>query len=155
RFKTWSDDQMAFLGGRFPGDPLEPAQRAGASTLAMNDYLRDLIAERPRAPRADLITQMVAVEEQGGRLTEQELMSTSPLLLVAGRETTTHRIGNGLLALLRNRGKLERVQREPALMPLAVEELLRYDGPVQFVNRIPAADIDIGGVTVPAGDTVL
>src|SRR5262249_21157991 len=84
RFKTWSDDQMAFLGGRFPGDPLEPAQRAGASTLAMNDYLRDLIAERRRAPRADLITQMVAVEEQGDRLTEQELMSTSSLLLVAG-----------------------------------------------------------------------
>jgi cytochrome P450 len=155
RFKTWSDDQMAFLGGRFPGDPLEPAQRAGESTLAMSDYLRRLIAERRRAARADLISAMVAVEEQGDRLNEQELVATASLLLVAGHETTTHLIGNGLLALLRHESVLRRLQREPELMPLAVEELLRYDSPVQFVNRVPSADIDIGGVTIPAGDTVM
>jgi hypothetical protein len=155
RFKTWSDDQMAFLGGRFPGDPLEPARRAGASTLAMNAYLRDLIAARRRAPQADLVSTMVAVEEQGDRLSEQELTATTALLLVAGHETTTHVIGNGLLALLRNVPQLQRLQREPALLPLAVEELLRYDGPVQFVNRVAAADIAIGGVTIPAGDTIL
>jgi cytochrome P450 len=155
RFKAWSDDQFAFLGGRFPGDPLEPARRAGQSTLAMNDYLRGLIAERRRAPRADLISAMVAVEEQGDRLTEQELVATADLLLGAGHETTTHLIGNGLLALLRDREQMQRLQQEPALMPTAVEELLRYDGPVQFVNRVPAADIDIGGVTIPAGDTVM
>ena len=155
RFKAWSDDQMAFLGGRFPGDPLEPAQRAGESTLAMNDYLRGLIAERRRAPRADLISEMVAVEEQGDRLTEQELVATTALLLVAGHETTTHLIGNGLLALLRHRPQWQRLQREPALLPPAVEELLRYDGPVQFVNRVPSADIAIDGVTIPAGDTIM
>lgn len=155
RFKTWSDDQMAFLGGRFPGDPLEPARRAGESTLAMNDYLRGLIAERRRTPRADLISEMVAVEEQGDRLNEQELMATTTVLLVAGHETTTHLIGNGLLALLRHEPERRRLQREPELMPLAVEELLRYDGPVQFVNRVPSTDIEIGGVTIPAGDTVM
>jgi cytochrome P450 len=155
RFKTWSDHQFAFLGGRFPGDPLEPARRAGESTLAMNDYLRGLIAKRRRAPRADLISAMVAVEEQGDRLDEQELMATAALLLGAGHETTTNLIGNGLLALLRDRTQLRRLQEEPALMPSAVEELLRYDGPVQFVNRVPAAAIEIDGVTIPAGDTVM
>jgi cytochrome P450 len=155
RFKAWSDDQFAFLGGRFPGDPLEPARRAGESTLAMNDYLRGLIAERRHTPRADLISAMVAVEEQGDRLDEQELMATTALLLGAGHETTTHLIGNGLLALLRDREQMHRLQREPALMPTAVEELLRYDGPVQFVNRVPAAEIEIDGVTIPAGDTLM
>jgi cytochrome P450 len=155
RFKAWTDDQFAFLGGRFPGDPLEPARRAGESTLAMNDYLRGLIAERRRAPRADLISAMVAAEEQGDRLDEHELMATTALLLGAGHETTTHLIGNGLLALLRHEPELRRLQGEPALMPPAVEELLRYDGPVQFVNRIPAEAMDIGGVTIPAGDTIM
>jgi cytochrome P450 len=155
RFKAWTDDQFAFLGGRFPGDPLEPARRAGESTLAMNDYLRGLIAERRRAPRADLISAMVAAEEQGDRLDEHELMATTALLLGAGHETTTHLIGNGLLALLRHEPELRRLQGEPALMLPAVEELLRYDGPVQFVNRIPAEAMDIGGVTIPAGDTIM
>jgi len=155
RFKTWSDDQMAFLGGRFPGDPLEPARRAGASTVEMHEYLQGLIAERRRAPQADLISAMIAVEEQGDRLNEQELMATTTLLLLAGHETTTHLIGNGLLALLRHPPELRRLRREPALLPLAVEELLRYDGPVQFVNRVPSADIDIGGTPIPAGDTIM
>jgi len=154
-FKTWSDDQMAFLGGRFPGDPLAPARRAGDSTLVMNDYLRGLIAERRRAPRPDLISAMVAVEEQGDRLSEPELVATAALLLVAGHETTTNLIGNGLLALLRHPQELQRLRDEPSILPLAVEELLRYDGPVQFVNRIPFEEIEIGGVTIPAGDTVM
>jgi cytochrome P450 len=155
RFKAWSDDQFAFLGGRFPGDPLETARRAGDSTLAMNKYLRGLIAERRQAPQVDLISSMIAVEEQGERLNEQELMATTSLLLGAGHETTTHLIGNGLLALLHHPSQLWRLREELALLPLAVEELLRFDGPVQFVNRVPSADLDIGGITIPAGDTIV
>jgi cytochrome P450 len=155
RFKAWSDGQFAFLGGRFPGDPLEPARRAGESTLAMNEYLRGVIAARRRTPRDDLISAMVAVEEQGDRLDEHELMATTSLLLIAGHETTTNLIGNGLLALLRHPDQLARLRAEPSLLPRAVEELLRYDGPVQFVNRVPSADIEIDGVTIPAGDTII
>ena len=155
RFKTWSDDQMAFLGGRFAGDPLEPARRASESTLAMGGYLRSLIEARRNAPRADLVTAMVAVDERGERLTEQELVATAALLLVAGHETTTHLIGNGLLALLRHPSQWQRLQQEPALMPSAVEELLRYDGPIQFVNRVAGSNVAIGGITIAAGETLM
>ncbi len=96
-----------------------------------------------------------AVREAGDKLSEDELLATCILLLVAGHETTVNLIGNGTLALLRHPGQLQRLREDPALIGCAVEELLRYDGPVQRTARIPSADVTIAGQTIPKGDMVM
>src|SRR5260370_2550052 len=106
-------------------------------------------------PRADLRPALMAVEEQGARFTEGELLATCVLLFIAGHETTVNLIGNGLLALLQHRAEAERLRREPALVGSAVEELLRYDSPVQRTARITNADVELGGKTIPKGAFVV
>src|SRR5919107_4527449 len=127
-------------------DVLATADPAAAT---VRDYLAALTAERRKAPQDDLISALVAVEEQGDRLTEDELLTMAALLFAAGFETTTNLLANGLVALLRNPGQ---EIGDPAV---AVEELLRYDGPVQLVSRVTYEDVDLGGAHVDAGERIV
>jgi hypothetical protein len=148
RFKRWSDDFVPFIDGSIRDQGLAEAARAAE---ALCDYFEDFIAERRRAPKDDLMSALVAAEAQGDVLTRDELIATAILLLAAGHETTTNLIGNGTLALLRHRDAFERLRREPSLTKSAVEELLRFDAPVQLTSRIPKEDVEIGGRRIPAG----
>ena len=133
----------------------EVPRRSGAARHAMGDYFRRLIAERRASPRADLLSALIAAEEAGETLTEEELLATCILLLIAGHETTVNLIGNGTLALLRHPGELRRLRETPGLIVPAVEELLRYDGPVQRTARVPSTDVTIGGRTIGKGEMVM
>jgi cytochrome P450 len=119
------------------------------------DYFRDLIRERRQAPRDDLLSLLIAAEEQGDKLTEGELLITCNLLFVAGHETTVNLIGNGLLALLNHPDELAKLRADPALLPGAVEELLRYDSPVQRTGRITNTDVEIDGRNIAKGSFVV
>ena len=152
RLKHLSDEMALFIGSarETPGK----YERAEAATREMAELFRALIVERRRAPRADLLSELVRVEESGDRLTEDELVATCVLLLFAGHETTTHHIANGLAALLRFPAELEKLRRNPGLAPAAVEELLRYDGPIGAQVRIVQEPQHFHGRRFGAGDRV-
>jgi cytochrome P450 len=155
RFRQWSEAIARSLDAiAMPGDP-EIVERGNAARRALADYFRALIAERRQAPRADLLSELIAAEEQGDRLSEPELLATCMLLFVAGHETTVNLIGNGLLALLRHPAELRRLREDPSLVERAVEELLRYDGPAQRTGRMPSVDVEIDGRTIRKGDLLL
>ena len=139
-------------------DPLvsqELAQRAGEARDALHGYLRGIIAERRRAPRADLISALVAVEERGEILSEPELVVMCTLLLIAGHETTVNLIGNGMLALIQHPEQYAQLREAPGLIGTAVEELLRFDSPVQLTGRIASEPLEMGGQHIEAGQWVL
>ena len=152
RFKSWSNDLISLLGNPDPTGAMERFERGLHGLLS---YLRDVIAERRRAPRDDLISGMIAAQEERDALTDAELLATSNLLLVAGHETTTNLIGNGLLALLRHPDAMARLREEPGLVPAAVEEMLRYDSPVQATVRVATEPVELAGQTIPAGALVV
>jgi cytochrome P450 len=137
-----------------PASP-ELIERGRRATTEMAGYFRALAEGRRRRPGEDLLSGLVAAEEAGDRLSEEELLATCILLYVAGHETTVNLVGNGLLALLRHPAESRRLREDPARVPGAIEELLRYDGPVQRVGRIAVADTEIGGVPIPAGALVM
>jgi cytochrome P450 PksS len=119
-------------------------------------YLRSLLARRRAAPRDDLISALIQAEEAGDRLSPDELLAMVVLLLIAGHETTVNLIASGTLALLRHPDQLERLRSDPALMPTAVEELLRFTSPVEIATeRYACEPLEIAGTTIPAGDLVL
>ena len=154
-FRRWSVDIARSLDAiALPTEP-EVIERGTAARHALADYFRGLIAERRRRPKADLLSDLIAAEEQGDKLTEGELMATVLLLFVAGHETTVNLIGNGTLALLRHPVELRALRADPGLIGSAVEELLRYDGPVQRTGRMPNTDVALGGRTIPKGALVL
>lgn len=155
RIKGWSSDIIRSLDaiGIPSDDRIVERGRVGRRGLA--DYFRALLPERRRHPRADLLSSLIAVEERGDRLTEGELLATCVLLFIAGHETTVNLIGNGLLALLRHPAELERVRGQPELIGSAVEELLRFDSPVQRTARITNAEVEMGGKTIPSGAFVV
>jgi cytochrome P450 len=151
-FKGWSAILAASL------DPLVSTQlmdQATAARSALHAYLRRIIAQRRREPKADLISALVAVEERGEVLTERELVVMCSLLLIAGHETTVNLIGNGTLALLQHPDELQRLRATPALLGSAIEELLRFDSPVQMTGRIVTQDLEIGDQRIKQGDFVL
>jgi cytochrome P450 len=150
-FKGWSRDLARALDPSPALDEAEIARRIAARE-AFTDYFRRLIEKRRREPGRDLLSALVAVEEQGDTLSEAELLSTCILLLIAGHETTVNLIGNGLLALLRNPDQLALLRDDPALEKSAVEELLRYDAPVQMTSRILLADYAIDGQVIAKGE---
>ncbi|MBI2913962.1 MAG: cytochrome P450 [Chloroflexi bacterium] len=152
-FKRWSGDLVATLGGPFT--PPEVLARARQSIGELAEYLRRVIAERRRQPRSDLISGLIAAEEQGQVLSEDEILASATLLLVAGNETTTNLIGTGMLALLRNPDQLRRLQEDPSLGQPAVEELLRYAGPVHATARVAKEALEIGGRAVNEGQVVM
>jgi cytochrome P450 len=133
-------------------DVLAKADPAAATVRA---YLRELVASRRRSPQADLISALVAVEEAGEQLTEDELLTTAALLFAAGFETTTNLLANGLVALLQHPSQLAMLRDQPSLAASAVEELLRFDSPVQLVSRVVMDPIELGGVTVGEGERVV
>ena len=149
QFKQWSDGIVGTLGA--PMASPETQQRAQTSVMELAAYFRDVVAERRREPKDDLISALISAEEQGNALGEEELIATLILLLVAGNETTTNLSGNGMLALLRHPDQLERLRNEPSLAEPAVEELLRYDSPVQATGRVALEDVEVGGTVVPEG----
>ena len=132
----------------------EDVRRAAQAAMQMIEYLGGLVAERRARPAADLLSGLVAGDDPAGRMDERELISTMALLLVAGHETTVNLITNGMLALLRHPDALEWLRRDPEIVVPLVEELLRYDPPVQFRTRTTLADVDLAGVTIPKGASV-
>ena len=128
---------------------------SGEAAKHILDYLSDIIAARRREPRDDLISAMIHAQEESDALSDEELLATSNLLLLAGHETTTNLIGNGVLALLREPEELERLRADPGLLPTAIEELLRFDGPVQATVRVALEDIAIDEHVIPKGALVL
>jgi pimeloyl-[acyl-carrier protein] synthase len=154
RFRQWSND-IARSFDAIPFPDSEVIARANAAGRAIGAYFQDLVAERRQAPRADLLSALIAVEEAGDRLSTEELFATVILLFLAGHETTANLIGNGMLALLRHPTELRRLLQDPALIDTAVEELLRYDSPVQRVSRITNEDVIIGDRLIPTGSMVL
>lgn len=151
RFRQWGSAVAADLDAMAPA----PRQRAATRSLAeLQAYFLELIARRRRSPGDDLISGLIAVEEEGERLTAEELLATCVLLLFAGFETTVNLIGNGALALIEHPDQLRRLRDDHDLVPGAVEELLRFDPPIQLGSRVPTADLEIAGVVLPAGRPV-
>ena len=133
----------------------DSARAVVAAADNMVRHIDDAIEWKRRNPADDLLSAMIAAEEDGDRMTAEELQIQVILLYLAGHETTVNLIGNGTLALLHNRDQLERLVADPALDAPAVEELLRYDSPVQLSRRIAMTEIELGGETVEAGEMVL
>ncbi|MEZ0363648.1 cytochrome P450 [Mycobacterium sp. pUA109] len=144
------DPFFAFSSG-LP-DRMEDRIRAGQW---LRDYLHDLIEQRRSRPGEDLMSALIAVEEAGDQLTEEEIISTCNLLLVAGHETTVNLIGNAILAMLRHPRQWAALAADAGRAPVIIEETLRYDPPVQLVARIAADDLTIGDTAVAKGDTMM
>jgi pimeloyl-[acyl-carrier protein] synthase len=155
RFKAWGLDIARGLDAIMLPPDSEVGKRSVSGRRALAEYFRELIAERRAAPRDDMLSALIAAEEAGDKLSEEELLATCILLLVAGHETTVNLIGNGTLALLRHPDQLRKLRENPGLIGTAVEELLRFDGPVQRTARIPSEDITIGGQTIGKGEMVM
>jgi cytochrome P450 len=133
----------------------EVLETADPAADTLRGYLAELAAERRRAPQDDLISALVAAEEAGDRLTEDELLTTAGLLFAAGFETTTNLLANGLVALLEHPEQLAALRERPALAESAVEELLRFDSPVQLVSRVVYEPVELGGMTIEPGERVV
>lgn len=149
--RPWSAD----ICGMYELEPSEEtAGRAVRASLEFSAYLRELIAARRAAPGSDLISALIAAHDEGDRLSEQEMVSTCVLLLNAGHEATVNATGNGWFALLRHPEQLAALRENPALVPGAVEEVLRYDTPLQLFERWVLDDIEVGGTRIPRGGEV-
>ncbi len=155
-YKRWSDDFAAALG--LYSTP-EHQAAAARSRAELRDYFDKLVERHQRADLAgaddNLLPALLAMEHEPGALTRDELFINAALLLAAGHETTTNLIGTGLLALLRHPDQLAAVRDDPTLIESAVEELLRFDSPVQWVSRVAGERIELGGVTVEPGTILL
>ena len=152
-FRDWT---VALAQTLEPLPPEDVQNAADDATRKLTAYLHALIDERRHQPGDDLLGALVTAEEEGHRLTEDEIVSTAGLLLGAGFETTTNLLGNGMLALLRNPAQWDLLKSDPSLAPAAVEELLRYDSPVQMATpRVANTDIEIAGRTIAEGDVVV
>ncbi|AKJ00990.1 cytochrome P450 [Archangium gephyra] len=155
-FKRWSDVMMA-LGYAVAGS--EEAARVQREfsevTEEMRVYVRDLAGQRRETPREDLLTRLVEAEVEGERLTEDELLGFVQLLLSAGHETTTNLLNNALLCFLEHPEQLARLRAEPALLPSAIEEVLRYRSPVQAMFRVTRSEVSLHGQVIPPGKMVL
>ncbi len=132
----------------------EQLAAADAAQLAIRDYFLELIAAKRRAPGEDLLSKLATAEVGGDRLTDDELVTLASLLFAAGFETTTNLFGNGLLGLLRHPDQLALLRRDPSLIANLPDEFLRYDGTAQLVNRVTEASVEVGGVTIAAGEQV-
>ena len=156
RFKGWSDAITA-VANVAPGLTDDLLDQAATAYRELTDYFRSAVARMKDSPAAEagLLAAMAAAHEAGDRLSEGELYANAILLLNAGHETTTNLIGNGTYALMRFPDQMTRLRDEPAILDSAVEELLRFDSPVQFTNRMARADATIGAAAVKAGQSVM
>jgi cytochrome P450 len=152
RFRAWGEAVAASLE---PQTSVAAEKQTRTAELALTSYLRDLVAKLRADPDESLLSALVAIEDDGDRLSSAELVSTALLLLIAGFETTVNLIGNGTVALLSEPGHWERLREDPALIPTAVEEMLRYDSPVQVTFRTATEDVDLDGTALPKGSSVI
>ncbi len=151
-FKRWSDDVIAVAAG--VGDDHERRERALRSAHALAEYFAALVTELKVHPNDTLLSGLVEAEEEGARLTGEELLANAILLLMNGHETTTFAIGNGMLALLRHGDELARLRDDSRLIGSAVEEILRYDGSVQMRGVSAGDDFVIDRAEIRAGETL-
>ncbi|MBW2279743.1 MAG: cytochrome P450 [Deltaproteobacteria bacterium] len=145
RFRHWSNEIVRNMGI----SNVDDARAAAQASRELRAYFESIAEERRRNPQDDLLSGLLQAEEEGDRLTWDEVVGTLILLLVAGNETTTNLIGNGMLALLRHPEQLEELRGDPGLTENAVEEMLRYDPPVQATSRIALEDVQFDGGTIP------
>lgn len=149
KFIQWANDFGGFLDSS--NLTMEQSLQAIQGVADFMDYFREIIARRRVEPHDDLLQALVAAHDRDDRMTEDELLANLVLLLAAGHGTTTHLIGNGLLALLRNPDQYQRLVDDPSLVPNAIAELLRYDAPVQLTGRRVREELTLGEATIPAG----
>jgi hypothetical protein len=154
QFKQWAEDIMAFTGGGALALP-RIASDAQKSLFEMYAYFGELMRERRRQPRTDLISALTRVEEQGDMLSEEDLIGLCDQLLTAGHDTTRNLIGNGMLALLHNLEQLGKLTSDSSLIVSTVEELLRFDSPLQRQTRVAKEDFELGGKQIRKGQPVL
>jgi len=157
RFRDWSEVILRLSDAVAAGG--QPAERAVAgfrsASAEMRAYLADLLEERAAAPRDDLLTRLASAEVDGARLSPDEILAFFQLLLVAGSETTTNLISNAILCFIDHPAELARVRASPALLPSAIEEVLRYRTPIQAVFRQTRCEVEVGGRAIPPGTLVL
>src|SRR6185436_4237236 len=149
--RAWS---IAILSGLEPKPTVEMLERGNRAVVEFKDYLARLVDERrrkPGDPESDVLTRLIQGEKTGERLRAAELYHNCIFLLNAGHETTTNLLGNGLWLLLSYPDELAKLRSNPALLPSAIEEMLRYDGPIQLNNRRLTAPVPLGGTTLPEG----
>jgi pimeloyl-[acyl-carrier protein] synthase len=151
-FKRWSDDVIAVAAG--VGDDPDRRESALHSAKALAEYFAALVAELKAHPNDTLLSGLVEAEEEGSRLTADELLANAILLLMNGHETTTFAIGNGMLALLAHPEQLARLRDDPALISTAVEEILRYDGSVQMRGVLAGDHLELDATQIQAGQTL-
>ena len=152
RFEEWSNSLALAVDPLVSRGQVDRIKHAAEEAYA---YFETIIDERRRRPREDLVSALLAAEEEGDRLTHEELLSAMLLILMAGFETTRNLIGNGMLALLRNPHQMQRLRSDPALLDSAIDELLRYDSPGQLNGRCAREDAELGGKRIRAGDVVI
>jgi cytochrome P450 len=151
RFRSWTDEML-----ETPVEKRLDPEHMAAAAAQLRGYVADLLVEKRQDPADDLLTGLIQASDEDGGLDEPELLSMTFLLLVAGYVTTVNLIGNGTIALLRAPEQLARLRADPALVPDAVEEFLRFDGPVNLgITRYAAEDLEIAGVPIAQGDVVL
>jgi pimeloyl-[acyl-carrier protein] synthase len=153
RFIRWADDLTAYTGSGTASPDLGLAAQRSVDELTM--YFRAIATERRIEPRNDLISSLVSLEEEGDRISEQELISMCTFLLVAGHETTMALLANGLHALLQNPAECRMLRHDPELMKTGVEEFLRYDSPIQHQTRVAAEPLTISETPIDEGQRVL
>lgn len=152
-FANWSRAIAVFRGS--PDRTVEQARAAQDALIALTEFFRKTVAERRRNKGTDLISLLIDIEEEGEVLTEEELYAQCIALLFAGHETTRNLIGNGMYTLLKNPQATAELRENPELIRSAVEELLRYESPVQFTARVLKEELEVCGRTIPKGWTIL
>jgi pimeloyl-[acyl-carrier protein] synthase len=152
KFLRWSNGMVGLL------DPLQGSGGSAPMMEALRDlnaYFRPLLAERRKTPRDDLLSAMIAAEDEGEKLADTDVLALASLLLVAGHETTSNLIGNAVVALLQNPGERKRLTDDLSLLPSAVDEFLRFDSPIIMTDRAAIEDCEIGGQRIKAGQLVM
>lgn len=150
-FKRWSDDVVSATNR--PTDPQE-RERIRRSGAELRAYVADVIEQRRKTPREDLISALIRAEEEKQLLTANEILALTVVLLIAGNETTTNLLGNAVLTLLEHPAEEAKVRENSTLVPALVEEVLRYESPVQLIPRRTTAAVELSGVTLPEGAIV-
>lgn len=152
-FIQWSDALAIFMGN--PRRTLEQTQAAQDAVLALTEFFRAAVAERRQHKGSDLISLLLEIEEDGEALTEEEVYAQCVMLLFGGHETTRNLIGNGMFTLLRHPEETAELRESPEMGRTAVEELLRYESPVQYTGRAVKEDMELSGVPLRQGDAIL
>lgn len=156
RFKHWSDVILKLSYTRSAGpEAAQVFEEFAAVTSEMNAYLTDMIADRRKAPGNDLLTRLVEAQVDGEQLAQEEILGFFQLLVVGGQETTTNLINNAILCLIEHPAELARLRAAPTLLPSAIEEVLRYRSPLQWVMRTPRREVEMHDRTLTPGKLVL